>query len=225
MEQAEGIQQNIAPGSPTNSQDVGEPMIKQSEVNELLGKAKHAYYEKGKREALETSQQPSQSQGGGSMGGMPQLTEEQVRQMIADEAHKQTQLAAAHNMLSSFAEQMKAGKGKYSDFDETVAQLGPLQNLTHVVQLAHDTGMGGDVMYELGRNPGKVATLTTLAYVNPHLAKVEMNKLAESIRKNEAAAQTPQADEPLDQVKPSTVGTDNGTNAVRDLRRKRWAQG
>ena len=224
MEQAEGIQQGIAPESVSIPQDAAEKMIKQSEVNELLGKAKHASYEKGRREALEAMQAQQQPQGQ-SMGGMPQLTEEQVRQLIADEAQKQTQYTAAQNVLSNFAEQMKAGKGKYPDFDETIAQLGPMQNLTHLVQLAHDTGISGDVMYELGKNPSKVATLTTLAYVNPHLARYEMNKLAESIRKNEAAAKTPQADEPLDQIKPSTVGTDNGSNAIRDLRRKPWARG
>jgi hypothetical protein len=224
MELAEGIQdQSISPGAAGNSQDANEKLLRQSEVNELVGRVKHEAYSKGMRDAQgNLQQQPSQ---GGSMGGMPQLTEEQVRQMIADESQKQTQLNAAHSMLNNFADQMKAGKGKYADFDETVGQLGPLQNLTHVVQLAHDTGMGGDVMYELGKNPGKVATLTTLAYVNPHLAKIEMNKLADSIRKNEEAAKAPQADEPLDQVKPSTVGTDNGSNAIRDLRRKPWARG
>jgi hypothetical protein len=80
-------------------------------------------------------------------------------------------------------------------------------------------------MYELGRNPGKVASLTTLAYINPQLAKLEMKKLADSIKTNEQASEAPNVNEPLSQVKPSTVGKDNGSNTVSDLRRKSWARG
>lgn len=217
MDEAEGMQQqSIAPvGTPEGAQGLPpqEKVLKQSEVNELVGRIKHEAYAKGMREGM--AQQPQQS-----MGGMPQITEDHVRQMIADEAQKQTQMAAAQNTLSNFVQQMGAGKGKYSDFDETVANLGDLKNISHVVELATDTGIAGDVMYELGRNPGKVASLTTLAYINPHLAKQEMKKLSDSIKANTEAAQAPSAAEPLSQVKASTVGTDNGSKSVRDLRRK-----
>jgi len=100
-----------------------------------------------------------------------------------------------------------------------------LKNIPHVVQLAAESGMAGDVMYERGRNPGKVATLTTLAYVNPDIAKYEMKKLTDSIKTNQDSSKAPDIAEPLSQVKPSAVGTDNGSNSVRDLRRKSWARG
>jgi hypothetical protein len=221
MDQAEGMQdQNIAPPvTPIPAQEVQpEKVLKQSEVNELVGRIKHEAYSKGLRDAQQ--QAPTQS-----MGGMPQITEDQVRQMIADEAHKQTQLAAAQQTLSNFANQWDAGKKKYSDFDETVAKLGNLQNMPHIVKMATDTGIAGDIMFELGRNPGKVASLTTLAYINPQLAEEEMKKLANSIKTNEQGSHAPQIEAPLSQVKPSTVGKDNGSNAVRDLRRKPWARG
>ncbi len=223
MDQAEGMQyQSTAPvGIPDAPQDVAqEKVLKQSEVNELVGRIKHEAYTKGLRDAQQTTQSVPQQ----NMGGMPQLTEEQVRQMIADEAQKQTQLAAVQHTLSNFHQQMQAGTGKYSDFNETVAKLGNLQNIPHVVKLATDTGIAGDVMYELGRNPGKVASLTTLAYINPQLAEEEMKKLASSIKTNEQASLAPNIAEPLSQVKPSTVGKDNGSNAVRDLRRRPWAR-
>lgn len=229
MDQAEGMQvQSIAPSvTPDMAQGVPEEkVLKQSEVNDLIGRVKHEAYTKGLREAQMAAQQPQAPQvSGGGMGGMPQLTEDAVRQMIADEAQKQNQVAAAHKTLTNFADQMQAGKGKYSDFDETVANLGDMKNLLHVVELATETGIAGDVMFELGRNPSKVASLTTLAYINPQLAKLEMKRLADSIKMNEQASQTPSAAEPLSQVKPSTVGKDNGSNSVRDLRRKSWARG
>jgi hypothetical protein len=231
MDQAEGIHnQNIAPmGAQAQAQDgSSEKVLKQSEVNELLVRLKQEAYEKGKRDAamtatqmqMQSEGQPPQTQQQ-QMGGMPQVTEDQIRQMIADEAQKQTHMARVQSTLDNFGQQMTAGKGNYSDFDETVANLGNLQAIPQVVQLATDTGIAGDVMYELGRNPGKVASLTTLAYINPHLAQVEMKKLADSIKTNQQASKSPTANEPLSQVKPSTtVGTDNGVHTVRDLRRR-----
>jgi hypothetical protein len=225
MEQAVGMQhQNIAPmDTPAQAQGVPEEkVLKQSEVNELVGRIKHEAYTKGMRDAAAQTQQVAQPVQ--SMGGMPQITEDHVRQMIADESQKQAHMAAVQHTLSNFASQMGAGKGKYSDFDETVANLGDFKSIPHVVQLAAETGIAGDVMYELGRNPGKVASLTTLAYINPHLAKVEMKKLADSIMKNAEASKSPNVEEPLSQIKPSTVGTDNGSNTVTDLRKKGWAR-
>jgi hypothetical protein len=229
MDQAEGMQHqsSIAPmATPIQAQGVPEEkVLKQSEVDELVFRLKHEAYEKGKRDAHVQNPQSALEPAGQSMGGMPQVTEDHVRQMIADEAQKQTQMAGVQQTLSNFVDQMKAGKGKYSDFDETVAKLGNFQNIPHIVKMATDTGIAGDVIYELGRNPGKVASLTTLAYINPQLAEHEMKKLVDSIKTNDQASKEPSVSEPLSQVKPSTVGTDNGSNSVRDLRRKSWAKG
>lgn len=232
MDQAEGMQQSTAaPMASSMGQDVPEEkVLKQSEVNELVGRIKHKAYQDGLRDAQQTTApQPMQigqsTQTGNGLGGMPSITEDHVRQMIADEAHKQNQMAAAQQTLSNFTQQMGTGKSKYSDFDETVGNLGDMRNIPHVVELATGTGIAGDVMYELGKNPGKVASLTTLSYINPHLAKVEMKKLADSIKTNERASEAPVANEPLTQIKPSPTGKDNGSNTVRDLRRKAWARG
>lgn len=227
MDQAAGMQDqnSIAPNAaPNQAQGVPEEkVLRQSEVNELVGRIKHEAYAKGLRDAQQPAQAPVAPQQ--SLGGMPQVTEDHVRQMIADEAQKQTHMAAVQNTLSSFVQQMDAGKGKYSDFDETVAKLGDLKTIPHVVKMATDTGSAEDVMYELGKNPGKVASLTTLAYINPQLAEHEMKRLVDSIKTNQAGAKENSAAEPLSQVKPSTVGADNGSNSVRDLRRKAWARG
>ncbi len=227
MDLAEGMQaQNTVPSGVAQApqEAAQEKLLKQSEVNELVGRVRHDAYSKGLREAQGAPQQQS-APVANSLGGMPQVTEDQVRQMIAEDAQKQAQVAAVHNVLTNFSNQMSTGKSKYSDFDETVANLGDLKNLPHVVQLASESGIAGDVMYELGKNPGKVATLTTLAYVNPQLAKFEMKKLVDSIKTNQESSKAPEAAEPLSQVKPSAVGTDNGSNAIRDLRKKSWARG
>lgn len=225
MDSAEGIQvQNGTPSDVSQAvQDAPqEKTLKQSEVNELLFRLKAEAYEKGKRDAAQ--QAPAQG-AGHTLGGMPQLTEEQVRHMIADEAHKKAQEHAVHGVLTNFASQMDSAKGKYSDFDETVAGLGDLRNYAHVIKMATDAGNAGDIMYELGKNPSKIANLTTLAYINPALAEKEMTKLVASIKANDEAKNTPDVEEPYTQVKPSTVSTDNGSSSIRDLRKKSWAKG
>lgn len=221
MELAEGTQvQNTVPPEVVTSvpgqEAQTEKMLRQSEVNELVGRVKHEAYSKGLREA--TAQQPT------SVGGMPQVTEDQIRQMIVDEAQKQTQTAAAHSMLANFSQQMDTGKDKYSDFGETVAGLGDLRNIPHIVQLATETGMADDVLYDLGKNPKKISDLTILSSINPQLAKIEMQKLKDSIVKNQDAAKSPEVPDPLSQITPSTVGTDNGVKTVKDLRKMPWAR-
>ena len=191
-----------------------EKLLKQSEVNELIGRVKHDAYSKGLRDAGVQSQPQS------SMGGMPQITEDQIRQMVSDEAQKQHQIGAAHSMLSNFAQQMGGGKEKYSDFDETVAGLGDLKNIPHIVQLATETGMADDVLYDLAKNPTKIATLTILSSIDPRLAKVEAQKLKDSIVKNRSASDSQEVAAPLSQITPSTVGTDNGKMSMKDLRQK-----
>jgi hypothetical protein len=233
MDQAEGMQvQNTVPmAAPIQAQEAPpEKVLTQSEVNELVGRIKHDAYSKGLREGqaalqqpMQQNQPPIQSQAG-SMGGMPQITDDHIRQLIADEAQKQSHMTAAHNTLTNFASQLERGKAKYSDFAETVGKLGNFQNIPHIVKMATDAGIAEDVMYDLGKNPGKVASLTTLSYINPILAEDEMKKLVDSIRKNQEALKDPSIAEPLSQIRPSTVGTDNGSNSVRDLRRKSWAR-
>ncbi len=223
MDQAEGTQQNIVSEAPPQV-DNAEKTLKQSEVNELVGRVKHEAYTKGLREGTQQQPQAQPQAAATGLGGMPQVTEDHVRQMIAEEAQKQQHLQTINKTIDGFVKQMSSGKDKYSDFDETVSKLGELKNYPHIVQLATDEGIAGDIMYELAKNPGKVATITSLSYINPELAKQEMRKLAESIRHNVESANTPNAKEPLSQVKPSTVGTDNGSNTISDLRKKSWAR-
>lgn len=222
MDQAEGTQnQNSAPNEvskPVVQEAPQEKTLRQSEVDELVKRLKHEAYAKGKADAQASYQQPPQ---GGSMGGMPQVTDDHVRRLIAEEAQKQAHLQAAQGVLNNFVDQMDKAKGKYSDFDATIANLGDMKNIPHVVELAADTGIAGDVMYELGRNPGKVASLTTLAYINPQLARVEMKKLADSIKTNQQAENQPSANEPLNHPTPSAIGgKDNGVPQVRDFRKR-----
>lgn len=218
----EGMQdQSVAPETSSSQQDAKlEKVLKQSEVNELVGRVKHEAYSKGQRDALAQSV-PANNQG---LGGMPDMSDDKVRQLIAEEAQKQHHQASAMKVAQDFVSKMESGKSKHDDFEQTVAEL-DLQTIPHIVQLATGMDNTADIMYELGRNPGKVATLTTLAYVNPRLAQIEMQKLSKSLKDNDDAANAESPNEPLSRITSSMAGKDNGSNTIRDLRKKAWARG
>ena len=206
-----------------------ERMIPQSEVDKLVYGVKRESYEKGQREAqaaeeARRAQMVAPMQAGmpqaQSMGGMPQLSQEQVRQMIADEAQKRAREEHAMRFANDFVGKLEAGKSKYDsqDFDKTMQDLN-LQSIPHVLELTGGVDNAADVMYHLGKNPTKLGSLVTLAYVNPKLAQVEMHKLSESLRTNESASHVPSINEPLSQIKRSTVGADTGKRTVADLRK------
>lgn len=200
-----------------------ERMIPQSEVDKLVYGVKRESYEKGHREA-QAAEEARRAQMAApqaqSMGGMPQLSQEQIRNMIAEEAQKRAREEHALRFANDFVGKLEAGKTKYdaNDFDKTMQDLN-LQSIPHVLELTGGVDNAADVMYHLGKNPTKLGSLVTLAYVNPKLAQVEMHKLSESLRTNESASNVPSIKEPLTQIKRSTVGADTGKRTVADLRK------
>lgn len=207
-----------------------EKLLKQSEVNEIIGSAKREAYEKGKRESLAEYQksqahvqQPNYN-ANQTIGGMPQLSDEKIRQLINEEAQKMTNMAVAQKIANEFTQKMMAAKDKYPDFEQVVGELN-LVDMPQIVNWANSLDNTADVMYELAKYPEKLSSVTVLAYTNPRKATVLLQKLSDSIKQNESALKQPSASEPLSQIKPSTTGTDNGSRTVSDLRKQPWLRG
>lgn len=225
--QNQGLQPEMAPQAPVASAPppIQEKMLPQSEVNELAGKIRADAYEKGKREAI-MSQQMSAS--GAQQMAQGSLNEEQVRQMMRDEAQKinaqQAQMLEAQRIVGEFASKMDLGKEAYTDFEDTVRQL-DLRAIPEIVQLANSVGNTADIMYDLGKNPYKIANLKVLAQTSPHLARAEMNRLSQSITSNKQAVAQVSTREPLGQMKPSTASVDSGPMTLKDMKRQKWARG
>jgi hypothetical protein len=85
-----------------------------------------------------------------------------------------------------------------------------------------------DVIYDLSKNPLKLAGLDRLAEKNPRQAQTELLKLSRSITENRQA----QSDEnsqnvaaPLDRLQPSRVSGSNGKMGISDLRNQDWLRG
>lgn len=184
------------------------------EVNKIVGEKKQKAYEHGRQEALaglqnqqnvnNSGQQPTVNQT--PVNTPQQLTPEQEKR-IADQAYQRMQ---NDQLVNQFALKMTQGQQKYSDFEKVVTPL-QFNTIPKVVQIANGFENTADIMYDLGKNPAKVSNLMVLAEINPHLAYQEMQRLSDSIKKNETAIANQQdVKAPLGQIKPSNVGAGSG---------------
>ena len=204
-----------------------EKLLKQSEVNDLVGRVKHESYEKGKSEALaswQTQQSSPVQQPQQNMGGMPQLTPEQMDARIDQRLQQKQQEQWLQNVQQQLNQKIDEAKTRYSDFDEVTRQV-DFRTMPEIPVLANEMDNSMDVMYDLAKNPAKLGTILTLAQRDANAARAYMKSLSESIKQNQTAinqANQSKVNEPLSQVKPSNVGMDNGSNTIRDLRRQPW---
>ena len=209
-----------------------EKMLSVSQVNELVKKAKRKGEQK-MQEQLEAAQQQiqqlqaqqGQQQAPQQQGFNPEQMQAQMMAMMQkqmQEAEAKRQQEQLEKEVSEVAQQyfskVAQGKARYEDFDAITADFDPAA-FPQLVYLATQTDNTADIIYELQKNPAKLAQLSVLVDKSPAMARNEINKLAASIRVNEEAKSSAQsAQEPLNRLKSSPVGTDNGTKNVRDLK-------
>jgi len=216
----ENAQAPIAPA-------VQEEMVPKSEMNRVAKMLRETYYEKGKEDAMKSSQNAAPMQAQQMAQGS--MSEEQVRRLIEEQTTKMQQqhLMAkdAERIVSEFASKMDMGKEAYEDFEDSVREL-DLRSIPEIVHLANSVGNTADVMYDLAKNPYKIANLKVLAQTSPQLAKKEMQRLSQSIDSNKAAVQQVNTRAPVSQMKPSTGIADGGTGmTLKDFKRAPWARG
>lgn len=196
-----------------------EKTFRQSEVNDIVGRAKHEAVERFKRA---DNAAPQQNNVGLSTDEIRRITAEETTRLRDEwqrEAYQKAQYQEAEKVANEFLSKLKTGKDKYSDFDNVVGDV-DFQYIPHIVQLANSVDNTHDVMYELAKQPTKLANLQQLMAISEPLARKEMQRLSQSIKDNEAAAGIKLPNEPLSQLRPSNVGTDNGAMTVGDYRKK-----
>lgn len=206
----------------------------QDEVNEIVGRNKKDAYEHGKRDALSTNQTVTQPQAQpiqqasvqpSQVGGVTQLTHEQIQRMIDERAPQAFAQQLQHqqylNTTSQLIQKLETGKVDYPDFDQKVAALNlpAHQELIPLLNTLDQTVAAG-ALADMAENPRKFAELKILNMMNPQLAAVELNKLADSIRQNKAASQVKLPNDPLGQIKTSVTGADNSPLTVTELKRQ-----
>lgn len=236
------------PNEETQKADHEEKMLPASYVSKLIQKAKldgakkmqkqvealeqQLNQQQGEQPQAEMQQPQAQGQMGGQnvgMGGMQQQDPEAIRQMIMQQIQselKQRQESEQHERMQREIEQvaqqyhgkMMQGKELFDDFEAVTSDFDP-SAFPQLVYLANQADNTAAIIYELKKNPTKLATLATLVERSPQLARGEIGKLSQSIKTNqEAIANEPNVNEPLDRMKPSNLGADKPIRSVRDFK-------
>ncbi|WP_342227837.1 hypothetical protein [Rickettsiella endosymbiont of Rhagonycha lignosa] len=196
-----------------------EKTIPQSVVDNVVKQAKNHAYEQGKKVAKEELAQQANTSAS-SQTSTP-LTTEDVQNMISNHTSQQVNEWQAQQIAQQFLSKLSLAKDKYPDFEETLANL-EVHKFPEVVQLANNVDNTAEIMYELGKNPSKAVILKQLAQLNPKMGALEIQRLSDSIKQNQAAKQGPIAHPPLSQLSPSLTKIDNGPVTVSDYRNQAW---
>jgi len=212
------------------AQQAQERLFKQSELNEIVGRAKHDAVESFKRQqqtqSAQQAPQSSQAQSSKSLSedDVKRLTGEELarqRDQWTREAQEKADAEIAQRIVSSYKEKIAPGKEKYEDF-EAVTNNVDMRYYPNVVQLlAEYVDNSHDVIYELAKNRTKLYQLESTCGHNPQDAIYEIKRLSDSIKANESTSQMKHANSPLSQQRPSNTGTDSGNSlSMRDLKAK-----
>lgn len=231
-----------------------EKMLPASQVNELVKRAKRKGEQKMQEQldaakqqieqlqaqqaeqqvqnvAQSGQQQPPQQQGqqqGVDTQQVMQQVMQQLQQKQEEEQRKrhEEQIAEEVNQVAQqYFGKMAQGKDMYEDFEAMTADFNPSE-FPQLVFLANQMDNTPAIIYELRKNPGKLADLSVLVEKSPSMARSEIAKLSESIKRNDEAKRTLQEpQDPLSRLKPSPVGTDSGKQTLRDYKNASYLRG
>lgn len=210
----------------------------QEQMNKVVAREKMQAREAGRREA-EAKYQKDLEQLNAMRSGQEQHNAQVPRDVDANAIYQQVQerfnkemqeqqlkaqmTQVANNYLSKVAQ----AKPNYEDFEDVTKDFDPtaFPQLTFLL-----SGMenAGDILYDLSKNPMKLAGIDRLAEKNPRQAQSELLKLSKSIMDNRQAqsdAQNQNVAEPLDRLQSSRVSGNSGKMSIRDLRNQPWLRG
>lgn len=226
--------QNTAP-APVSAPAAPEPVQRtytDNDVNDIVARKKQAAYDKGYNEAIRTSQTPNQTSTQTSQSVTPDL-DRLVTEKVAQIAEQQRSFESsryyeqeAQKVAASIHSKMLDAKSRYADYDDVV-QEPVISQFPDIVILANEIDNGGDLLYDLMKNPTKLTSLQQtidMARKNNqsylwNAARQQANQIASSIKANiDGVANKPAVSAPLSQMKSSNVG-DTGKKSFNDLRR------
>jgi hypothetical protein len=146
-------------------------------------------------------------------------------QAKAEKAEHDKAMAELQNIADQYHLKMKKGSDLFEDFNEVTADF-EADKFSPVVMLAAQLENTPEIIYELTRNPSKLAEIDTIAQRSPKLAMKMLEKLSGSIKQNqEAKLNNVSAPAPLSHLKSSTVGADSGKMTLKDLKKMPYLRG
>jgi hypothetical protein len=198
-------------------------------------KAADKAYEKGMRDKamqmqqeMQPEQAPEQAQGQQqSLGGMPQMSQEQMRQLMAQEMphHLEKYVNQVKNdqAVESFVQKMRAAEERFPGLEAKLEKYDYSHGngMTDIILAANQMENTADVIKEITDNPNKMANLLILAKQQPFAMQEAMQKLSGSIKQNQDAQEAEKVSkDPMSRLKPSAnAGADNGAMSVADFRK------
>lgn len=210
-----------------------EKLLTQSEVDKLVYAKKMEERDKAKREfeAIANSNKGLDATVSSGDPNKITISRDELSKTIQEESTRIAMRTQADTVARQFGEKIVncLESKKYDDFEEVVGRLG-IPNMSGIeIDALNRLDNMADVLYDLGKNPAKFSNVLTLMGRSPQLAYGELCKLSGSIKKNEDAIAKNadvKVNKPLDQVKPSNAGTDNGIPTdVKSLRQQPWLKG
>jgi len=234
--QAEVVQDSVPSSVDTQVATPSENMVPQSTVDRLVGDSKLKGYNKAveefKNQQQYTQQAPQYQQAPvqntpPSFGGIDQTALnsyvdqrfQQLQQQQAEQNQQAYYQQEAQRILQEMGQKTNDAKSRYEDFDQALESVGGFQSVPEVWQYANAVDNGGDVLYDLAKNPGKVATILQLGSRDQNLAISEIKRLSNSIKQNQNGVNQQVAPDPIRQVKSSNVGVGDGPKTIADFKK------
>ncbi len=233
-------EQNLVSGAPPEMQQPEERTFSQADVNALVGREKQAAaararqevereYQQRAEQANAQKQMHSQQQEQQAMSHGPSQAEadaiyQQVQERFNREMQERQFQQEMTNVANAYHSKMDYSRKGYSDFDEVTKDFDPTA-FPQLVYLVSGLENAGDIIYDLSKNPSKLATLDALAQRSPRMAQAELGRLSSSISQNSQARQEAEQNPtqaPLNPLQPSRVSGSNGKMTVSDLRNQPW---
>lgn len=216
----------------TAVQKTNERLFTQSELNEIVGRAKHDAVESHKRQQAQQGSLQKTHEPQITSVSQKQISEEDIKRLASEELNRQREewerqnlerqhADAAQRIVNAYKDKIAAGKDKYQDF-EAVTNNVDMRYYPNVVQLlAEQVDNASDILYDLAKNRTKLYQLESACQHNPQDAIYEIRRLSDSIKANEQVLQMKASNSPLSQQRPSNTGTDSGAAlSMSDLKRK-----
>ena len=217
--------------------DVNQKMVTQEHMNKVVSARALEAAERARKEAEARymaelqqlkAQAPQQSMGGMTQPSMDEIYQ-QVEQRLMQKAqeHQQenarkAQEAEMQKVADNYFTKLSNGNEMFEDFNEVMGDFRH-EAFPEVIYLASEMENTPQIMYELAKNPSKLATIYSLAKADPIQAKKALKKLSDSISMNEQAAEEyVPTNAPLTKPKPSQVGTEKGLNSIKDYKNASW---
>jgi hypothetical protein len=226
-----------------NSGMESEKMVPQSQVDKMAYAIKMQTAEKVRQEMqaeFQQAQQGQQSQGNPNMqgmGGMQGFDQAAMERNIRDSILKaqeeeraqmqiQHQQSVMKDVARKFNEGMSRGPELFEDFKEVTSTFEP-HLFPETVYLASEMENSPEIIYELSKNPSKLAQIQILAEKSPVMAQEMLKRLSASIAENRQAKDSHvTTNAPLSRMQSSSkVGADNGKMTLSDLKKSMKLRG